>query len=308
MTPHNSAESATAGAEEGGHRSSRGKIMHVRRATKLYLQARAPEVRPLTLRQARYTLEDLSDHIGDMALKAVKPKHLQGWLGTHKWAPSTALLRLSIVRGFFAWCYHNDLIATDPATKVKGPSRARAIPRELSVEQVAAIFAAAPDRRASAMLSLIFHEGLRRGEVCGLDVGDLDRDVLLVTGKGGHERLMPLSEESLRAVTAYLAEWPIAYGPMFRSYQYPDRRLHPDTIGRLISLVMYEAGVKERPWDGKSPHAGRHTFAGAMIDSGADIRVVSDALGHEHESTTSLYLRKRRTVAEIRPFLPRYTG
>lgn len=281
--------------------------MLVSTATSHYLSARRGELAPLTLRTQRYTLEDLNTHIGDMALKAVKPRHIQEWIADHHWAASTALLRLSTIRGFFTWCLVNDLTRSDPTTRVAGPERARSLPRELDPLEVTAVFDAAPDKRAAAILSLIFHEGLRRSEVHRLDVGDLERDVLLITGKGGHQRLMPLSEASTRAVTAYLAEWPCAYGPLFRSYQFPDRRLHPDTLGALVSRIMYDAGVKERPHDGKSAHAGRHSFAGRMVDQGADVRTVATAMGHAHESTTSVYFRKRKTPAEIRPFLPNYS-
>lgn len=282
--------------------------MRIQRAATLYLDARRADLARLTLRAHRYRLESFTEHVGpDTALKAIRPHHIQDWLAANTWAPSTARNHLGITRTFFAWCHTNGYTKTNPAATIRGPRQPRALPRELDTEQITRIFAACPDTRAAALVSLIFHEGLRRVELWGLDIGDFDREIVCVTGKGGHQRILPLSDQSYTAIHRYLADHPAASGPLFRSYQHPTRRLHPDTIGIIVSRVFTDSGVKEHAHDGRSAHAGRHTFAGAMLDAGADIRTVAAALGHAHVTTTAVYLKRRQGVADIRPFLPNYT-
>lgn len=281
-------------------------IMRLGRAVTLYTQARRGELTRLTLREIRYHLDDLTYHLGpDTALKAVQPKHIQNWLAHHDWAPSTARSRLSTIRTFFTWTLTNSYTKTNPAALVRGPKQPRALPRELDTHDARAVLAAAADARAAAIVSLMFREGLRRAEIHHLDVGDFDRQVVCVTGKGGHERVMPLSEESFDAIHRYLTEHPAPSGPLFRNYQH-GTRLTPPTIGDIAIRAFIDAGVKQRAHDGRSGHAARHTFAGAMLDAGADIRDVSGALGHAHLSTTAIYLKRRQTVARIRPYLPQY--
>lgn len=270
-----------------------------------YLHARG-DLALGTLRSHRYILEWFCCWAGPLCLGSLKPQHLTKFLADHpQWAPSTARLRLSVIKVFTAWCATNGYLERDPGVHVRGPRQPRGIPRELDAEDFWKILNACQDRRSEAMVSLLFREGLRRSGLVALNVEDVDRDVLLVTEKGGHQRVMPISTESAVHLSAYLAEWPAASGPAFRSYL-NGARLHPNSVTKIITGIFWDSGVKQRPWDGKSGHAGRHTFAGQMIDSGADIRIVSDALGHQNVATTSIYLRKRRTVAQIRPFLPSY--
>lgn len=288
--------------------TEQGGQMLLRHAALDYLRARSGEIGVLTRRSHSYVLDSFTLYCGTrMLLLRVQPVHVQRWVADNpQWAPSTARLRISVVKTFFAWCVTNKLVKVNPVIGIHGPRQPRGIPRELDAEDFWKILDAAPDKRAAAMVSLIFREGVRRGGLCALNVEDVDRDVILLTEKGGHQRVMPLSHPSSIAIALYLGEWPVASGPVFRNY-HTGRRLHPETIGRIITQCFWDAGVKQRAWDGRSAHAGRHSFAGAMIDNGADIRTVSDALGHEHESTTAVYLRRRRTPAQIRPHLPTYT-
>ncbi len=142
------------------------------------------------------------------------------------------------------------------------------------------------------MCLLEVQEGLRAGEVSRLQIGDIDfiGRTARVVGKGGHERLLPISEETWAAVSAYLDEHPATSGPLLRSYRQPWRPLAPDTISGMVSEWMRVAGIKRRARDGISGHALRHTMATDALRNGAHLRDVQHALGHAHLATTEAYL------------------
>lgn len=132
--------------------------------------------------------------------------------------------------------------------------------------------------------------GLRRCEIAWAEVGDLDlveRSVRIV-GKGGHQRVVALTQEVERAIRTYLAETNHHAGPLVRDST-GTHGLTPDRIGRLWSDVAYRAGVKERAWDGVASHAARHT-AGTDVAHAAGPIVARDLLGHANLSTTDRYI------------------
>lgn len=279
--------------------------MRLKQAAEEYVRSRVDWARS-TRRSNRYTLDRFVRHLGDgFALKALKRHHVEEWIGTYRTAARASVV-LGTIRGFTAWCVDTDRLRADPAARIKPPKRPRLAPRELTRHESAQVLLACPDARAAVILSLAFHEGLRRAEIARLEIADVDRTFsnVHVIGKGGHERYVPLSLATQMALDRYLGEFPAASGPLIRSYQFPTRGLHPDTITILVSRIMRDAGVKVRAWDGKSAHAGRHTFAGALLDNGADIRDVSNVLGHASLAPTWRYLARRQQVENVRPFQP----
>lgn len=110
-----------------------------------------------------------------------------------------------------------------------------------------------------------------------------------IVGKGGHERVLPLLDETALALHSYLMEHPCAAGPLVRSYT-RRQSLSAGSISRLVSGWMLEAGVKLAPRDGVSAHSNRHTMATDMLLSGAHLRDVQAALGHAHLATTESYI------------------
>lgn len=154
------------------------------------------------------------------------------------------------------------------------------------------MLAEATDGRARLVLLLMLQEGLRRREVAGLTLGDIDmaERTMLVVGKGNHERVLPISSETWAALTAYLAGERIVGGPLIRSAKDHRSPVQPATIGRLVSALMLAAGVKQRPYDGRSGHSCRHTAASDTLKSGAHLRDVQRMLGHIHLTSTEVYL------------------
>src|SRR5690606_26100341 len=115
---------------------------------------------------------------------------------------------------------------------------------------------------------------------------------LLLRGKGGHERVVPVPTAAARAIDAYRDATGVVGGPFIRAHRLPRAGLAPHTIGRMARRWMWEAGVQPAPLDGRSAHALRRTCASDVMDRVGDIRVVQELLGHQFAETTARhYLR-----------------
>jgi integrase/recombinase XerD len=249
-------------------------------------------MRPVTGREKRYTLFAFAECIGDPPVSKLRRRHVVKFLGRDGQSDATRRHRYSVIKVFLGWLRERGMLAVDPMLTVPVPREPRRLPKGLTHKQIAAILNAAPDTRARLIVLLGVQEGLRRGEISRLDHADVDaqNQAILVHGKGGHERLLPLSDETLAALNAYLREYPATIGPVIRSYVRPDRGVEPGTIYGLVRECMKDAGVKVGAFDGKSTHALRHTMAGDLLRNGAHVRDVQAALGHASLQTTQVYM------------------
>lgn len=223
-------------------------------------------------------------------------RHIDRWMATPELAPAYRRARLSTMRGFCQWLVLNGHMKTDPTLGVKAPKMPRYLPRALSFEDATAVIGAAPDNRAHAIALLMLQEGLRRVEVSRAQLGDVDlrRKEILVRGKGGLgdiTRVLPLSDETARALMRYMDEHPAKAGPLFRSYVRPHEGLTPGHVGEILLCMFRGSGVKHVNGDGRSAHALRHTMAHDMLDNGASLIDIQQALGHATLKTTETYLR-----------------
>lgn len=144
------------------------------------------------------------------------------------------------------------------------------------------------------MLWLMVGMGLRCVEVSRADVADFDPAActLLVRGKAGHERVLPVPVDIAALVVGYLDEVGWQAGPLVRPLSGQHRRVSEHTLSRRVADIMREALVKRRPHDGVSAHALRHTAASDVLDRCHDVRVVQQMLGHQSLATTQIYLRR----------------
>lgn len=205
-------------------------------------------------------------------------------------APASRAAYLSAVRGFSAWMVDEGIIATDPCEGVPTPKRPRAVPRAIGRDGILAALDCADDRER-AVLALGVGMGLRRAEIAGARWSDLDERAmtLLVKGKGGHERMLPVPPWVLVALNKVRGH---AQGPLIPNYVRPGEHLAPITVGHITRSVLERAGVKHAAFDGVSTHALRHTAASDLLDASPDLRLVMQLLGHQQLATTSIYLRR----------------
>jgi integrase/recombinase XerD len=214
-------------------------------------------------------------------------------------SPRTAARRLSAIRQFYRFLFTEGLRSDDPAAGLDAPRRGRSLPKLLSEAEVDLLLdkaraRAGPDgARLFALLELLYATGLRVTELVRLPLDAVARDpkVLIVRGKGGRERLVPLSEPARAAVAAFLeVRGRFLSGRKDSRWLFPSRgqsgHLTRHRVGQLLKDLAVEAGIDPAR---VSPHVLRHAFASHLLDHGADLRSVQKMLGHADISTTQIY-------------------
>lgn len=216
--------------------------------------------------------------------------------GTMPLADSSVARTLVATRGFHKFAAAEGVVPGDVAHGVRPPRPARRLPKALPVEDVVAILdtAGAGDHpralRDRALLELLYSCGARISEATSLDVDDLDTDArtVLLRGKGGKERLVPVGGPAVEAIEAYL----VRGRPALVARSTPALFLNARG-GRLTRQGAWQvlADTAERAGIGTavSPHTLRHSFATHLLDGGADVRVVQELLGHASVTTTQVY-------------------
>jgi integrase/recombinase XerC len=149
--------------------------------------------------------------------------------------------------------------------------------------------------------------GLRRAEICGLEVGDWDaysRTVIVRhQSKGGHQRVLPVPDHVAQCIERYIgSRIGGGAGPLIRATDRPWKGITANRVGFLITQWMFAAGLKTSIHDGKSTHALRHSFAQMLYRHGgdSDLRLIQHALGHSHLASTEIYMRATIDTERLR--------
>lgn len=250
-------------------------------------------------RDTRQFLAFLAGHLGGApdlaALSALRPADVRAFLAARRNAgagPRSLARGLAGVRAMLSAFEKRHGINAAAARAVEAPSRARSLPRPVTVEAARAMLAA-PDEegwvaaRNRAVISLLYGAGLRVSEATGLAAADLAAPVtrLLIRGKGGKERIVPVLAPVADAIEAYRAAAPFALssGPFFRGEK--GGQLSPRIVQRVLAEWRGALGLP----DSATPHALRHAFASHLLARGADLRTIQELLGHASLSTTEIY-------------------
>ncbi|MEZ7198744.1 tyrosine recombinase XerC [Pseudodesulfovibrio karagichevae] len=203
--------------------------------------------------------------------------------------------KLSSLRAYFKYLLRHKLITKDPAAGIRNPKQEKRHPQVLNVDQAVALMEAHVDPdpeglRDIALAELLYGSGLRISEAIGLDLNDVDSDVIRVTGKGSKERIVPLSDASVERIRRYMGQRHAflqenyAEQALFLSSR-AGKRLDRRQANRIVAKLAKLAGL---PKD-VHPHMLRHSFATHMLEAGADLRSVQELLGHENLTTTQRY-------------------
>jgi site-specific recombinase XerC len=251
-----------------------------------------PRVRRGELRPASAAL--YRKLLGSLVRRAGCPpdgEGLRAWLERPGLRPASRAMALSVARAWCRWLVEQGHLAADPTEGLRAPRPTRRIPRALPPSAVRRVLAAADGWRDRLAVSLMVCEGLRIGEVCRLRLADVDTTggTVVVEGKGGHERVVPLTRHTAALLARRVAEGPASPWAV-PSLTRPGRPLSPATLGQRVARLMAAAGVKRGPWDGVSAHALRHTCAADVLRAGAHVRDVQRLLGHASLATTERYL------------------
>jgi len=270
--------------------------------------------RDLTPHTVRAYLGDISGMLchaaamGCRSLEDLDIRTLRSWLAnqqTRGKARTTMARRATAVRVFTAWALRTGRIRTDPGAQLGSPKARKTLPPALDVAQARALLDAAVVQadaeqpgggspvglRDVAILELLYATGARVGELCGLDIDDVDRSrrVVRVFGKGRKERTVPYGLPADRALQRWLAEArPVLFVPGSGAALFLGARggrIDQRTVRSMVHRRL--ADVPGAPDLG--PHGLRHTAATHLLEGGADLRTVQEMLGHASLATTQIY-------------------
>jgi integrase/recombinase XerD len=280
-----------------------------------------------TLAAYRRDLEDYLDYLTETGTTppSARPDTISGFLASldeRGLKSSSAARRLSAVRQFHKFLYAEGYAPADPTAAATGPKRGRVLPKVLSVADVDRLLRVAresvelPDigdggrlraARMRCLLELLYATGLRVSELVSLppSAARTRERFLIVRGKGGKERLVPLTEAAREAARDYLALLQ-ARGPV-GTWLFPSDgesgHVTRQAFARDLKVLAGAAGLRT---DKISPHVLRHAFASHLLQNGADLRVVQELLGHSDIATTQIYThvlddRLKSMVRDLHP-------
>ncbi len=231
------------------------------------------------------THEDVRSHLISLADAGLKPV--------------TAARKLSAIRQFFRFLHQEEYRSDDPSVTVDGPRRRQTVPKHLTEAEVDRLLTAAHARkdpvglRLAALIELLYATGLRASEMVSLPLTAVTgrREILFVRGKGGRERMVPLTGTARDAIRVYL-EARDAFIPENREspWLFPSHsaagHLTRRRLDQMLRAVAGECGIDPAA---VSPHLLRHTFASHLLANGVDLRALQQLLGHADISTTQIY-------------------
>jgi len=287
---------------------------------------------------AANTLSAYSRDLGDLrgylvtrkrTISSATTADLRGYLAAladRGFAASSVARRLSAIRQLYRFLLAEGHRSDDPAAIIEGPKRGRPLPKVLSVAEVDRLIAAARQAvdvqrtkglarlralRLLCLLELLYASGLRISELIALPASAArrDDDMLIVRGKGGKERLVPLNgaaKSAMRDYRAALIQWSRDRASqskwLFASFG-EDGHLTRQHAARELKELAVAAGLRPEQ---VSPHVVRHAFASHLLHNGADLRVVQTLLGHADISTTQIYAhvldeRLKSLVRDLHP-------
>jgi integrase/recombinase XerD len=213
-------------------------------------------------------------------------------------AVSSAGRAVVAVRGLHAFAHVYGLIGDDAAREVSPPAPPRRLPKAISVYEVERLLGAIAgddprSLRDRALLEFLYGTGARISEVTGLDVADLELaadPVVMLDGKGGKQRVVPVGSYAVRSMEAYLVgARPALAEKAARASRGVFLNARGGRLTRQGAWVIIQTAAQHAGLEHVSPHTLRHSFATHLLDGGADIRVVQELLGHASVTTTQVY-------------------
>jgi integrase/recombinase XerD len=282
-----------------------------------------------TLAAYRNDLEDLSAHLraSGKSIAVATTDALRDFIASladRGFKSSSLARRLSAVRQLFRFLYAEGKRKDDPAAVLEGPKRGRPLPKVLSIADVDALLKQAransekPDQPAAqrlraarllCLLEVVYATGLRVSELVALPAAAARRDqrMLVVRGKGGKERLVPLNKQAKKTMAEYLELRGKTESERQSKWLFPSfgetGHLTRQHFARELKTLGTACGIQPSRL---SPHVLRHAFASHLLHNGADLRVVQTLLGHADISTTQIYThvleeRLKTLVRDLHP-------
>jgi integrase/recombinase XerC len=256
----------------------------------------------------------LRDTEASVSLQAVKPTQIRRYIAhlfdARGCDSRTVCRKLSSIRALYRFLKITGILENDPAAAIPGPSIAKKRPAPLKVDEVMKLLRTslagrtdAAQRRDNAIMELFYASGMRRAELAGVRLADVDlaERTIRVTGKGNKERLVVINRAAAEAIEAYLRVRQRSADPALFLGR-GGKALTPKHVWRIFRDIYRVSGIQKHA----SPHTLRHSFATHLVENGVDLETVRELLGHESLATTGVYLQlamghKRRAYDEAHP-------
>ncbi len=226
-------------------------------------------------------------------IKKVNYKFLRGYLTIlydKKYSKKTIARNISTLKSFFKYLKKENIIKSNPMNLIKTPKIDKKLPKFLNYDDLEKILSI-PDtttflgKRNALILELLYSTGVRVSELVNIKLNDIDlsEEKILILGKGNKERYVLFGRKAKEKILDYLKE-KMDDSPYLIVNRYGNK-ISDRGIRKILDSIILEASLSYKI----SPHTLRHTFATHMLDSGADIEIVRELLGHESLSTTQIY-------------------
>ena len=290
-----------------------GYLLTERRRSPLTVSAYARDLREFAAFLAGYH-ERRPSECPDPSLMAVVPSHIRKYIvylfDERRYDSRTVCRKLSSIRALYRFLKITGVLGDDPASAIPGPSVAKRKPAPLKVDEVARLLRTSPagktpeqGARDNAIMELFYASGLRRAELAGIELANVDlaERTISVIGKGNKERTVVINKTAAAAIETYLRVRPrSADSALFLGRG--GKGLTPKHVWRIFNDIYRMSGVQKHA----SPHTMRHSFATHLVENGVDLETVRELLGHESLATTGIYLQlamghKRRAYDEAHP-------
>lgn len=254
-----------------------------------------------TIEAYRRDLVAVAEYLRPQALDTITSVGLTDYLSSiaeEGMSPRTSSRRLSALRQYFGFLVQEGIRTDNPTIKIDRPKLGRPLPKYLTEFEVEALLTAARlqrgrhGRRLTLIVELLYATGLRISELVTLPASAAKaQDALIIYGKGGKERLVPLGRQAISAMQSYEKDRNSFYMSQGDSpWLFPSRgkggHISRRRVGQMLDELAVEAGIEVQK---VSPHVLRHAFATHLLHNGADLRTVQELLGHEDLSTTEIY-------------------
>lgn len=251
-----------------------------------------------TLQSYEQDLQQFTDFLAARRLTQVTDFSLQNMraflssLSTHKYARNTTLRKIAALRSFANFLVENGQLPGNPFKLLPAPKRERLLPKFLTLQETDRLIETAAGSglyaaRNRALMELLYSCGLRRSELTGLKISDVDffNGVVKVLGKGNKERYIPVTQTALQALRDYLAtrKNPRAGEALFLNKN--GTPLTGDGLAYLVKNWSIKSNIARKV----TPHSLRHSFATHLLNNGCDLRSLQEMLGHKSLLATQVY-------------------
>ena len=259
----------------------------------------------LTIEAYRSDLKDYVHYLGahKVRIKNSKEEHVEKYiqqLAKQQFSASSISRKLSTIKGYYKFLFEEGYIEDNIAYYCRPPKKAKKLPKLLHEEEIESLLKALQQMeekeqiRLRAIVELLYATGLRVSELVSLphNITRENQNYIVVLGKGQKERMVPLHEQSIQAVYAYM-QIRTSYIPRYQKknpYLFPSSSKEGHITRQRVGQLLKELAIKANLDPARvSPHVLRHAFATHLLQNGANLRALQMMLGHEDISTTEIY-------------------